>query len=335
MRFLRAHRTSPARRRVALAAVVAAGTLVAGCEVTPDRRSADALQRQIDEARSLQEQGLSEEAIAAFEAVLEDNPNLTEAQIGLASIYEEQGDLTTARDRYQQATESDPTSFTAHYKLGLMRQLLGDVNAAIRTYLRARALDPDNFEVNRDLAAAYIQVGAAGEALPYAERAVELNPQSQQAWSNLAATYSLLGRYTEAIDTYRQAAEIGELADPVLLGLADAHIRLGNFQRAINTLTSLIQRSPTSTAYERMGYAQYKLRRFEEALSSFERALSYDARDTAALNGVGVALMTLYIEGGRESVARRDRALASWRRSVQINSQQPRIIDLLARYGRF
>ena len=137
-----------------------------------------------------------------------------------------------------------------------------------------------------------------------------------------------------AIEAYRTANELGALADPVLLGLADAHIRLDNYPRAINTLNSLIVSSPTATAYERLGFAQFKMRRYEEALGNYEKALERDADEVAALNGVGATYMTLFIEGGNENTDQRALAVAAWRRSVSLDSDQPQIVDLLARYGR-
>mgnify|MGYP006273132461 CR=1 FL=1 len=316
---------------VGLAAALAAAP---ACRFPVAQSRSPSTQAKLDKARQYMEQGLSDYALAAFEAALRDNPDLTEAHLGMGEIQEQRGDLRGAKARYETAAETDPQSFTAHYKLGLMQQLLGELRDAIRTYLRAVAIDPDDFAVNRDLAAAYLQLGRPEEALPYAERAIGLDAASQQAWSNLAAAYSLLGRYEEAVNTYRQAAELGDLADPVLLGLSDAHIKLGNYRRAINTLETLSRRSPSSTAYERMGYARYKLRRFEEALNSFEQALEYNDRDVAALNGVGVSLMTLYIESGRQNASRRERAVAAWRKSIRIDPDQPRIVDLLSRYAR-
>ncbi len=145
---------------------------------------------------------------------------------------------------------------------------MGKVDLAIRTYLHALTIDPNSFEANRDIASAYLQIGRAGEAIPYAKRATELNGDSQAAWCNLAAAYSLANRYDDAVGAYREAAELGELADPVLLGLADAHIQLGNLQRAINVLRTLIQRSDSGVAHERLGLALFKLREFDEGWRS-------------------------------------------------------------------
>ncbi len=308
---------------------------LAGCRYQSESARQAQVETYLSEAEQYSQQGMIDSALAAFNLALEENPRLVEAHKGIGDIYRQRGDYERAAEAYEQATLADAVDFESHYYLGLMKQLSGNLKDAVKSYLRALAINPRSLEANRDIAAAYLQLGRPGDALPYARRATELDPDSQPAWSNLAATYSLLKEYREAVDTYRQAAELGELADPVLLGLADAHIKLGNYARAINTLNSLIRRNPTSTAYERLGYAQFKMRHFEKALINFQKALSLDGDDVAALNGVGVSMMTLYIEGGRENTSQRDAAIRAWQKSLQLKKDQPRIIDLLSRFSRF
>ena len=83
-----------------------------------------------------------------------------------------------------------------------------------------------------------------------------------------------------------------------------------------------------------MAYAHFKLLDFEQALTHYEHAVALDPNQTAGLNGVGAALMTLYIQDGRERTDQRDRAIAAWRKSIQLEPDQPRIVDLLSRYSR-
>lgn len=315
----------------ALALVFVLGLTACNSQERVRMKRADA---HLAQAEQLKARGLTDAALSQFGLALEENPKLVEAHMGMGEIYKDFGDYELASRAYERATDVDPTNFDAHYNLALMKQLMGQVQEAIRVYLTALTLDPRSFEANRDLASAYLQVGDTAVAVRYAERATQLNPDSQEAWTNLAAAYSLLGRYEEAVDAYRQAAEQGELSDQVLLGLADAHIRLGNYARAINVLDSLIRNNPSATAYERLGYAKFKLREFRQALKNFRMSIALDENDTAALNGVGVCLMTLYIQGGQENNLHRDQAIDAWRQSLQLRPDQPRIVDLLARYQR-
>ena len=319
-----------------LAAVVIFGAGLAGCAgpnaqiQQRDERTTELL----TEAEQFLDEGLSDSALAAFGLALEENPDLTDAHVGMGNIFRERGDYELASRAYERAIDIEPNSFDANYNLALVRQLMGQVELAVRTYLKALTIDPESLEANRDLASAYLQLGRAGESLPYAQKATKLNPDDQAAWCNLAAVYSLQGQYEKAIDAYRQAAELGELAEPVLLGFADAHIRLGNYQRAINVLEAMVRNSTTSTAYERMGLAKFKMRKFDEALTNYRKAVEIDDTDTAALNGVGVCLMTRYLQEDREDPTLREQAVAAWRQSIKLRPDQPRIIDLLARFGR-
>ncbi|MEM6749404.1 MAG: tetratricopeptide repeat protein [Planctomycetota bacterium] len=283
------------------------------------------------------DEGLTDSALEAFSKALDENPNLTQAYRGIGQIYLERDQLDNAAAAFQKAVEIEPNSFSAQYDYGLVQHLMGDLRSAVATYLRALAIDPSDVKANRNLAAAYNQLGLPKDALRYAEQATRLPDAEQADWANLAAAHSLLNQHDRAVDAYRQAAELGEIREPILLGLANAHIQLGNYARALITLETLERRVDgplTATSYERMGVAQFRLRRYEDALASFQAALEQDGRDVAALNGVGATYMTLFLEGEREDRYQRTRALASWKRSVQINPQQPLIVDLIARYGK-
>jgi tetratricopeptide (TPR) repeat protein len=320
-----------------LAIIMTAGCLLlvfgSGCESTGQRTQREA-SFHMGQAKVFAEQGLTDSTLAAFGLAIESNPNVVEAHLGMANIYKDRGDYALASRSYEQAAKIAPNSFDAHYNWGLMQQLLGKVEDAVRIYLRAVSIKPDSAEANEHLAAAYLQLSRPAEALPYAKRAAELQDKSQSAWANLGSTYNLLGRYNDAVDAYRRASGLGPIEEPILLGLAEAHLKLENWDRAAVVLDQLVRQKPSPTAHERLGFAQFKQRKFDAALVNFRSALAIDADDTASLNGLGVALMTLYVQGNRVNTAQRDEALAAWRRSVQLKAEQPRIVDLIARYQR-
>lgn len=326
------------KRIFPLLAASCCSVLIAGCNPTP-RTTFDPKQERINnllvEAHEFREQGLTDSAFAAFGLALEENPRIVEAHLGIGDIYKDRGDYERASFRYEMAAAIDINNYDAHFNLGVCKQVMGDLPVAIRSYLRALAISPDSGEANSGLASAYLQDNKAGLALAYAERAADLSPESYGAWANLGFIYISMNRYEDAIDALRAATELAgndEEAARVMLGLADAHIRLGNYTRAINVLQSVLRTAPTSTAHERMGVAMFKLRRYDQALENFKQAVELDNTDTAALNGLGVAYMTLYIEGKRENIWQRDQAKRAWNQSLELNPEQPAIVELLARY---
>ena len=296
-------------------------------------------QARIDElmrrANDYRDQGLEGSAFAMFGKALLENPRIAEAHMGIGDIYKERGDYGKASVRFELAAALEPANYFAHYNLGVCKQVLGDLSYAIKSYKRALELNPDAPEANRDLASAYLQDNKAGLALAFAERAVELDDESFEAWANLGFIYLRAKRFTQAVESFRTASELvgdEDNVEPVLLGLADAHIRLGNYTRAMNTLNTVIANTPSSTAYERMGVALFKLKKYEESLDSFKKAVQLDPNDTAALNGMGVSYMTLYLEGGRSNIFQRDQALDAWTKSLEINPKQQSIINLMTRF---
>ncbi|MEM7576117.1 MAG: tetratricopeptide repeat protein [Planctomycetota bacterium] len=290
-------------------------------------------QTYLDDAQRLLDEGLDDAALATLGLAVQENPKLTAAYLQIASIHKDRGDYLLAQEQYDTAVQVDPENFDAIYGGALVRQLGGKLSDAVRQYLKALTVDPQSFLANRDLSSAYLQLGEPRQALPYAIRSTRLDPDDQPAWSNLAVSYAMLGQWEGAINAYRMAAELGELDDLVLLGLADAHIRLGNFGRAINTLDTLLRRSGSGVAHERMGYANFKLRRFEQALRHYDAAIGFDETDVAALNGKGVSHITLFIEGRYENPFHKVKGVEAWRKSLALNPNQPRIVDLLSRYG--
>lgn len=308
-----------------------------GCGTTPSTDNGakgNGVSAQLEKGKQLAEQGLDDEAIEAFSLALQENPRLIEAHMGIGSIHLKQENYQQASSSYQRAVNIDPGSFDAHYYLGLARQLLGQVKSAIRSYQQAVAIKPTDFKANMNLASALLQNNQPREALPYAEKAIDLDPTVSAAYANVAAAYSLLGRYDEAVQAYRDAMELGTPEEPILLGLADAHLRLGNYERAVNVLRRLTQDSQSPTVMERFGYAQFKTMRYDAALETYRTGLAAAPKDISLLNGYGVCLMTHYLKTKGDVPEYKNQAISSWRQSLKIQPNQPRITDLINRYNR-
>lgn len=87
------------------------------------------------------------EAIALFQKLTEDHPDLAEPYNNLAALYAAGGDYAKARATLEQALRTNPSYATAH-------ENLGDVYAALaaQSYARALKLDPANVTVPPKLA---------------------------------------------------------------------------------------------------------------------------------------------------------------------------------------
>lgn len=301
-----------------------------GVSKEPD--SADAGQEAVTKAQALVAKGDNELALAQFEKAIEVNPTLTVAYLGAGDIYREKGDFPAAEKNYRQAATLEPTNFSAQYLHGLSLQLLDRLSDAVRAYLRALTIRPDDFNSNLNLGTTYLQLNEPGQALPYAQRAAKISPKSAEARTNLGAAYSLLNRHAEAIVEYQQAAELTELSAPLLLNLATSLGRVGRYEEMVNTLEQLTKSEPTSNAYERLGSGLFRLRRYDESLGAYRKAVEIDPNNYPAHNGIGVCLINQWIFSNETDEPARQEALGAWRKSVQIERDQPIILELLGRY---
>jgi tetratricopeptide (TPR) repeat protein len=276
--------------------------------------------------------GDRDRAVRELSRAIEINPTLTTAHMAMGDIYRTERNYAAAEKAYARAAEIEPGSFDAQYYHGLMLHLLNRANEAIGAYLRALDVKPEDFQANLNVATAYLQIGEPAQGVVYAERAVRLRPQDGSARFNLGAVYAALDRHADAVVEYQQAAERMDLTPKLLLNLGESLGRLARWVEMRNTLEQLIKSSPSPAAYERLGFALFRLEQYTRAKEAFASALKLDPDYFPALNGVGICELNDYIWSGNTDLGAKDRALASLRRSLAINRAQPRIEELVTRF---
>jgi tetratricopeptide (TPR) repeat protein len=293
---------------------------------------ADSASAAIVRAQSFESQGQYEQALVEFEKAIADNPRMTVAYLGAGDIYRQKGDYKTAEQRYGAAAQVEPRNFDAQYLHGLALQMLDRLSEAVRAYLRALSIKPDDFNSNLNLGTAYLQLNEPREALPYAERAVKIDGKSGAARTNLGAIYASLGRHEDAIVEFQQAAELTELSGPLLLNLAESLNKVKRYNEMVNTLEQLAKTEPTAICYERLGVGYFNLRRYDDAIRAFRKSLEIDPNHYPALNGVGVCLLNQWVFSQQQDKEAHEEALRCLRRSLQIERDQPQILELVSRY---
>lgn len=300
----------------------------AATPATPDR-SAVLVSTAEDAIRS----GDKARAIADLTRAIEINPTLTKAHLTLADVHRSEGDYAQAQASYRRAAELEPRNFDAQYYDGLMLHLLNRLAEAARAYLRALAVRPDDFDANLRLAGVYYQLDELPQALDYAQRSTRLNPGSGEARYQLGAIHAAMDDHAAAVREFQQATESMPLTPDLLLNLAESLGRLERFSEMANTLQEAIRTTPSAAAWERLGFAHWRLSQFDDAHNDFIQALAIDPDYYPALNGVGVSWLRRWRETDERDTMARDQGIAHLRRSIQVNRDQPRVIELLTRYA--
>ena len=162
---------------------------------------------------------------------------------------------------------------------------------------------------------------------PYLE-ATRRDPQfanTQDRMLALALDFALGGQ--GPVEAAREACEKLLAQDPAAfkahLALAEIDLAQGDPVAAEAQLLKALQVQPDfGTAFERMGTTLVRQRRFEEAITWFEKALEERQDDTDAMQGLGVALA---------ECGRLEEAVAAWRATVQMGVSSAHLHDNLAR----
>jgi tetratricopeptide (TPR) repeat protein len=334
-------------RRVVLVGLVALLPVLSGCSWGKKKTSTESVaqpvvlppkpapdpSRAVDNAKAFTRIGDLERAMAEFQRAIEINPELTEAQLGVGDLLANSGNWEAAEPYYATAARIEPRNYDAQYKHGLALHLLNRIAEAISAYLRAIDINPESFDANLHVATAYAQADQVNKAIPYAVRAVEIQPQNADARRNLASLYRAIDDHELAVTELQQAAELMELTPALLMDLADSLSQLHRYAEMAAALDQLVATQPSPGAYERLGFANFRMERYDDALANFERAVDMDADYYPALNGVAVCLLNKYILSKRQDNISLDRAVHLLRRSIRVKRNQPRVVDLLSRYG--
>lgn len=302
-------------------------TTVAGREVVTSLQ-----QQTLRDGQTALADGEYDTALALFRDVLADNPTVQDAYLGVGDVYMAREDYTSAEPAYRRAVRLDPRNVLAQFSHGKCLQVLGRYVEAIRAYLRALDLDTDAPEVNLNIATCYLQIDEPNSARPYAEAAVERMPENGAARVNLGAVYERTGENAKAIDEYVIALELLDNTPPVMINLINVLARERRYQEAVNTALTLVRVEPTANAYERLGWAYFRLNRYEKSLEAYTSATELDPKHWPSWNGIGVNALNTYLLSEKSDLSAKRQAGQAFRRSLQINPDQTRVIELVLNY---
>ncbi|MBM4287296.1 MAG: tetratricopeptide repeat protein [Deltaproteobacteria bacterium] len=253
-------------------------------------------------------------AIAAFNQVLADNPDFTEAYFNRGLIYALQGKEDRAIADFNQVLLREPRRVEVFYNRGMSYSRLKQFEKAIADYNRALELSPQNSEVYRLRGIAYSKMGRNDLARADFSKAEEVTvkkvqvareggemdlflkvaetlkriqrPDSPQINKGLACLEK--GQLEQALTEFNQAVAVNPKdAIPYFLrGLILA--KQGKTEDAISNLTSALQLNPRfSRAFGERGVLQARKGQYQLALSDLGSALGIDPSYAEAYNNRG------------------------------------------------
>jgi tetratricopeptide (TPR) repeat protein len=274
-----------------------------------------------------------ETALRTFRELLQDNPTLSEAYTGMGSVYEKKGDLELAEPAYARAVALDPGDFTAVSSHGRVLEALGRVRDAVLAYQRALVIRPRDVDSNLAMSRLMLATGQADSAVVFADRAVKIDAQNGKAHLQLARSLAKAGRGADSIKEYEASCELFEPSAEVVFELVNAYAAEKRYREAANAAETLTRTAPSAAAYERLGWALFRLNEFEKSDAAYRKSIEIDAAYWPALNGVGVNALNAWVKAGKSADdPMKVEARAMLQRSLKANPDQPKVAALLLRY---
>jgi tetratricopeptide (TPR) repeat protein len=131
--------------------------------------------------------------------------------------------------------------------------------------------------------------GRYADAVPKLEKAASLLPKNALAWNYLGLAYHGNGQFEPAANAYRTALSLDHKLMVVRYNLGCLYLERDNLAAAVDELKSYTLLRPAALeGWLKLGTAQLRARRLEEAEKSFRTALDLHAKHPEALNGLGL-----------------------------------------------
>jgi tetratricopeptide (TPR) repeat protein len=261
------------------------------------------------EAIRCQQSGQHAEAVAFYDRIVADNPNLASVHCNRGVALVSVGRFADAEAAYASAIAIKPELPEAYNNLGELLRNLGRYDEAAQALARAVALNPHYAEAFGNLGNTLKDQGRPRDAETVYRAAVALAPHTAQAHNNLGAILFDLERLDEAEQALRHALTLAPDLSEAHLNLGNVLKELGRFGEAEIACRRASELNPqTAEAHCSLGNVLVKLDRFEEAEAAYRCALALEPGLAEAHHNLGVTLKFLgRLAEAREAV---DRAIA-------------------------
>jgi protein O-GlcNAc transferase len=180
-----------------------------------------------------------------------------------------------ARAALNAAMADDPGSFEANYLMGIVLAALGNAPAAVEALRQAASIDGAHAELQRNLGALLAGQAKTEAALACFRRAAELDPDDAGNQFFLGQALQQCGRDNEAIAAFEAALALAPEHQGARLRLAISEERRGRIDAAAAALRQVIAQQPDHIdAAIRLGELTLRRGAFDEAAQILETALA-------------------------------------------------------------
>ena len=149
-----------------------------------------------------------DEAVPAYQAVMELEPDNITAISQLALIYQERGDSEKSIEMYEKVLKTKSDNPNLWFNLGILYFQMDEFDKAKASFDKVLEINPDDVETLMNLISSLWKVEMQKEAIPYLERVVELESENVMAWQFLFVAYTKAEQIDKANAAFKKYKEL-------------------------------------------------------------------------------------------------------------------------------
>ena len=243
---------------------------------------------------ALEQQGLHEEALKAFDKAVQIKPDDAELWAQLANVLVQLQRPDHAIPGFERALKLNPRYWYAAYNYAVLLLQSERFEETLINFNLCDELQPDHATTLTGRGRALYKLNRFEEALSDGRRAQALDPANADICIDLGVALQKLGQPEEALQWFDRALDLRPGFVMALINKGFVLLQLERFEETLVIFNRCDELQPNhATTLIGRGLALYNLNRFEEALSDGRRAQALDPANAAICNDIGAALQKL------------------------------------------
>ena len=237
-------------------------------ELAPDRAEA-----YYKRANALNALGRLEPALADYDRAISRNPSYTYAFCNRGSVLERLERREEALASYDRALELDPKDALTHYNRGSVLKDLERFEDALVSYDAALALNASYVEAHVNRGNVLQDLRRHEPAIESFDRALALDPGQALAFQGRGVCLHRLKRMEPALAAYNEAIALKPDLTAAYICRASWYAEVDRQGEAVNDYLKASELDPESKTFQALAGCLAKLRRFDDSIACFERAI--------------------------------------------------------------
>lgn len=261
-----------------------------------------------------------DEAITVFGAMLDKDPAAHHIRLYLGIAFEEKGDLDKAYEEFAKIPHGAAPYQEAIGHIAFILKEKGKTEQAVEILKEAISTNTGQVELYLNLAALYESLDKADAGLAFLLENEHLFPKDPRYLFRIGVLLDKLGKRAESIEQMKKVLSANPRDPQALNYLGYSYAEMGiNLDEALGYLKLAVEIRPNDAfILDSLGWVNYKLKRYDEAVRQLEDAFSLVNDDSTIAEHLGDAY-----------AARREfkKAVKQYRKALEIDPERKELIE--------